>query len=473
MVPFVGPSYNLRVTAADCQRTVNMCLKKIESGTGKANYILESVPGMVERFDLSGAPKVRGFATVAGGRTFIVYGSALAEVASDMSQLTGLATLATDTGPVSIAIGRDHIVVADGSSTPVYYDLSASSGFYIIDANMYPASWVVYLGGRFVFGRDGTDQFFWSAQDDPTRYDALDFATAEAMPDGVIRGLVYREELWLMGTATIEVYRVSQSADSAFEKNTGVSISIGCIAKWAAQIIDNSLFWLGQDDNGGAIVYRCQGYTPQRVSTYAVEEKLQASVSIASARAFCYQMDGQAFYCVSSPGVDTTWCFEVQGNWHEMAELVNGSYTASRAVCHVYTGLRHLVGTDDGFVYELDKDVYTNAGDVLCRERISPHSAIPPDTAIFFPRARLICSAGTVTDDSSPMVELSYSNDGGRTWHDTLPRSLGEVGETNKAIRWNRLGHIEPGQSRAWKVRCTDNVQFDIIDLKVDEVLGS
>ena len=473
MVPFVGPSYNLRTQAADCQRTVNMCLKKIESGAGKANFVLESVPGLVERFELAGAPAVRGFATVAGGRAFVVFGNAIAEVAPDLSQLTGLASLTTTSGPVSIAIGRDHIVVADGTSSPVYYDLSASAGFTIVSANMYPTSWVVYLGGRFVFGRDGTDQFFWTAQDDPTSLDALDFATAEAMPDGITRGIVYREELWLLGTATAEVWRASQSADAAFEKNSGVSISVGCAAPWSAQLLDNSLFWLGQDDNGGAVLYRVQGYSPQRVSTYAVEEKFQASSSVASTRAFAYQLDGQAFYCMTCPGVDTTWCFEVQGNWHEMAELVNGSYTPHRAVCHVYTNLRHLVGTDDGFVYELDKDVYTNDGDVICRERISPHSAIPPDTAVFFPRARLICSVGTVTDDSSPMVELSYSNDGGRTWHDTLPRSLGEIGETNKAIRWNRLGHIEPGQSRAWKVRCTDNVQFDIIDLKVDEVLGS
>jgi Phage stabilisation protein len=468
VVPFVGPSYQLQTRKADSQRTVNLKPRRVESGSGKAQYILESVEGLIERF--SPGTQIRGFASVAGGRSFVAAGSSVFEIASDFSGLSGLATLTTTTGPVSMAVGREHLVVADGSASAVYYEFTASAGFFISSANFYASKWVAYIGGRFVFGRDGTDQFFWSAIDDPSTFDALDFATAESSPDGLVWGINYREELWLLGGGTAEVWRPSSSADAAFEKNTGVSISVGCAAPYSVQFIDNSLMWIGQDLNGGAVVYKVQGYTPGRASTYAVEEALQESTDISQARALTYQKDGQVFWCVQAPGVDTSWCYEVQGDWHERAELVDGEYEPWRATCHVYAYGRHLVGDDAGYVYELDSDTFTNNGDVLCRERTSPHFAIPSLNRLFFLPFRLDCSVGTVTDSSEPVVQLYYSNDGGYTWSDSIQRSLGLVGQRKTQVQWNRLGSA---RDRVWRVRCTDNVRFDIINADVQVQEGS
>jgi hypothetical protein len=47
-VPFVGPSYDLKVRKADVQRSVNMMPTPIESGTGKAKVFLKPVPGLRE-----------------------------------------------------------------------------------------------------------------------------------------------------------------------------------------------------------------------------------------------------------------------------------------------------------------------------------------------------------------------------------------------------------------------------------------
>lgn len=469
MIPFVGPSYQLSNRKADAQRTVNMFLKRIESGTGKSAACLQSIPGLVERFNRSADGEIRGFAAISGGRAFVVAGSAVYEIASDLSVLTGLATLTTSSGPVSIAIGREHLVVADGTDSPLYYEFAAASGFTVSDPSMYPTSCVTYIGGRFVFMRDGTDQFFWSAQDDPSSYDALDFATAESLPDGLVWLTAYREELWLFGTGSIEPWRVSSGADSAYERNEGVSIAIGCASGPTVQQIDNSLFFVGSDTNGGAVVYRIQGYSPTRVSTYAVEEQLQSSTGISGSSAWSHQIDGQAFYCVNAPGLETTWCFEVQGEWHERSEFVDGEFEPYRVTCHVYTNDRHLVGTEDGYIYEMDCDVYTNAGYIICRERISPHNATASLDRVFFSRFRLDCEVGMVTDSSDPQVELYYSNDGGRSWGASMPRSLGQVGETTKRVEWHRLGS---GRDRVWRIRCTDNVKFSIVSADIKAEAG-
>ena len=47
MIPFVGPSYQLANRKASIQRAVNLFLNKIE-GPEKAQYILDSVPGLVQ-----------------------------------------------------------------------------------------------------------------------------------------------------------------------------------------------------------------------------------------------------------------------------------------------------------------------------------------------------------------------------------------------------------------------------------------
>ena len=77
--PFVGPSYALDFRKADVQRSVNLYLDVIESRTGKAPAVLQSIPGY-SLFATPGA-EVRGVHEV-NGRCFVVSGSTLYEMNS-------------------------------------------------------------------------------------------------------------------------------------------------------------------------------------------------------------------------------------------------------------------------------------------------------------------------------------------------------------------------------------------------------
>lgn len=57
-------------------------------------------------------------------------------------------------------------------------------------------------------------------------------------------------------------------------------------------------------------------------------------------------------------------------------------------------------------------------------------------------------------------VFLCYSDDGGRNWSNWRERSLGETGEYNKRIRFNRLGAF---RERIWRIRVSSPVKRDII----------
>ena len=61
---------------------------------------------------------------------------------------------------------------------------------------------------------------------------------------------------------------------------------------------------------------------------------------------------------------------------------------------------------------------------------------------------------------SNRKVQLCYSDDGGQTWSNWRERSLGEVGEYEKRVRFHRLGSF---RNRVWRFRVSSPIQRDVI----------
>src|SRR6185369_5272348 len=464
MTPFVGPSYSLALRKADVQRSVNMHLVGMET-PGKAPFVLQSVPGYTLFADL-GAP-VRGMLTT-NDRTFAVAGAKLYELASGAA--TELGTLATSTGPVGMVYGTSQLVLVDG---PYGYVLTlATDAFTQITSDaFYGSETVVFLDNYFGFIRPATGQFYITAINDATTLDALDFATAESQPDNLIAIAVVQRRMLLLGSLSTEVWFDSGNNDFPFERE-GTTIEIGCLAPHSVQVMDNTAFMLGQDRNGGGIVYRLQGYQWQRVSTQGVEQALQASTDLSAAVGYCYQDNGLTFYALNAPGLTSTWGYEVaSGAWHERCDQdANGQHCADRAVCHTYAFGEHLVGGSDGKVYVLDHSVHTKADDTMVRERVSPHSAVPGLTQTFFSAFHLDCTTGDTPQATDPHVELFFSDDSGATWSNAIARSTGKVGERFQRVTWRRLGR---SRDLVWKLRFTDNARFDIVNVQVESHQGT
>lgn len=460
-IPFVGPSYSLDFRKADVQRSVNLIPSVVESGTGKAPAILQEVPGLA--VFAAGSDVIRGVEEVAG-RGFFVAGSTLYETDS-AGALTSRGTLTTSTGRVSMAYGLTQLVMVDGPNGYVF-NLAANTFAKIGSPAFYGSSRVAFIDGYFIFLRPDSQQFYISAIDDATALDALDFASAERSPDNLVSLLADHGELWLFGEKSVEIWSNTGNASFPFERNNGAILEVGCAAAHSAQKLDSTVIWVGNDANGNGTVWSVQGYKERRISTQAVEEAIQRSTDLSSAYAFTYQQDGHNYYCLQVPGLETTWCYDVfTGQWHERAELVDGEYTQWRANSHAYVFGKHLVGSDDGDVYELDKTAGNNAGDVKVRDRITPHNALPSLDWIDFPVFELDCQVGEgKPDGSEAFVMLRYSNDGGATWSQWRTASLGAIGERHKRVIFRRLGRAK---DRVWHVRCTDDVLFSIVNARV------
>jgi hypothetical protein len=224
--------------------------------------------------------------------------------------------------------------------------------------------------------------------------------------------------------------------------------------------------WVGRDRNGGGYVYRDIERQPSRISTVAVERALQSSTDLSGAVAFTYQLGGHTFYCLNAPGVASTWVYEVATqSWSEFADLdVYGEFEAWRVTHVCYCHGVHYAFDGDGNVYTLSESANTFAGDEIKRSRISPNDVTPTLDRQFFSEFALDCATGEAGQGIEPVVELSWSDDGGKTWGDPLQQSLGAVGNYLARVVWRRLG---AGRDRVWRVDCASNAPFTIVNAEV------
>lgn len=402
------------------------------------------------------ADKLRG-GIEANGRCFIVSGRGVFELFSG-GTYNFVGEIATSSGPVEFAANTTQLTLTDGHRI---YVMALSAGSLAPVADAPASSRIAYVDQYIVAINKDTQQFNWSKLGDASIYDPLSFASAEGAPDDLISMVVDHREVWLFGTKTTEVW-VNTGSDAVFERNPSAFIEVGCVAAHSAQKLDNGVVWLGRDERGGGVVYRANGYTPSRISTRAIEEALaKPGLDLAAARAYTYQFQGSAFYCLNVPGLETTLVFDaLSGQWHERAELVNGEYRQHRGVFHVYAFGKHLLGANDGTLYELDASVSDNAGDVLVRDRISPHYRSPGLRRAKFSSFELVCDKG-----QGAVCLLRWSDDGGFSWGSWHQMKLGEIGDRLVRSKLYRLGSA---RDRVWQLRMTDPASFNPVLVEIE-----
>lgn len=452
MFPFVGPSYTLSTRAADVQRSVNMYPVPIESGSGKAQFMLKSIPGL-HQFCTDMIGEGRGCFEI-NGRAFCVVGPILYELtAAGGSRVLG--RLQTSTGRVDMDANSLELFLVDGETG---YRVTLSSSVFQENTRVEEiggSKRTAYLDQYAIYAPEGS-AFFISQLAESGDIDDLDYASAEAKPDGLVSFLVSNRQLFLFGSLSTEIWINTGGVDFPFSRYEGTVMSVGCAAVHTPRVLNGVPVWLGSDAGGAGAVWMLNGYTPQRISTRAVEAAIRNSTDISEATGYVQHWNGSYFYCLNLPGLDTTWVYDaLTQSWHERAEFSDGVLSQHRAACCMKFAGHDLVLGTDGIVYRWDEEKYTNAGDTLIRDRTSPHNATPTNARQFFGSFEVDCDRG-----ATGLVQIRYSNDGGATWLDWRQVSLGELGKYRQRVRLNRTGSA---RDRVWQVRCTDNVPFDIV----------
>lgn len=455
-LPFVGPSYTVFDGRASRSRAVNLFLAPMENPS-KAQFVMASAPGLIQRSNAGSV--VRG-AINAGDRAFFVAGSTLYELDSAFG-ITARGTLATSSGEVGMAWGLAQLVIVDG---PNGYVLRLSSNIFerITDEDWPGSRTVDYLNGFFTLIPPDTQQAYVTAIDDATNVDALDYVSAESVPDKLTGQVCLLSEWWLLGAETSEPWTPVPSQDFPFARSTNTISRVGCLAPFTVKRLDNTFMMLGRDENGAGMVYQAQNLRLAKVSTQAVDQALAQSTDLSAAVAWVYQQDGLTFYCINAPGLTSTWCYELlTKTWHERCDLApGGGFAQGRITHHIYAFGRNVGFDASGRVYQLDRNTYTLAGDPLIRLRVSANNVTPTRERQFFAEFVADVTTGKAPQGQEFFAELAYSNDGGLTWGNWIRRSTGRVGQYFARLLWTRLGM---GRDRVWRLRYEGNTPFTIV----------
>ena len=127
-----------------------------------------------------------------------------------------------------------------------------------------------------------------------------------------------------------------------------------------------------------------------------------------------------------------------------------------------------MCGDADGGLYVLDPLKNTNDGDVLVRDRITPHQAASSLVRQRIGSMQIECGIGQgIALGAEASLMLRYSNDGGRTWEGWRTLTLGRIGEYKARARATMLGSA---RDRVWQIRVTDDVSCDLLSAVFNEV---
>jgi len=471
---FFGQSYTTQSPDQACNELINLYPELSEEAANtKSVGAFYACPGFRVYCNTAITGEVREMYQSSDGQGFAVVKDKLIKLIGGIK--TDVGTLSSSSGGVSIVDNGLQLCIVDGTAGYLV-DLSTLAFSAITDED-FPngCTQVAYQDTYFIVFDPASQQFRISGQNDGSTWDSLDFGSAEGAPDDIVALISDHRELVLFGDKSVEVFTNSGNADFPFERFQGAYIEHGCVAPFSVAKLDNSVFWLGGDDKGQGLVWKMNGYQPQRVSTFAVEYDLRTYSDISDARAITYQEDGHTFYMLVFPTQGTCWVYDAAVNlWHKRAHFSEGAFTRWRGNCHMFHEGKHLIGDyENGIIYEMSLDVYDYSGAPrkwLRRWRVPNNE----NKNIFYYSLTIDAQGGVGLDGSgqgtAPVMMLRISNDGGHTFANERRVSMGAIGAYRNRATFRRLGRSE---NRVYEISGTDPTIAVLINAYQEAVAGS
>jgi hypothetical protein len=467
---FVGGTYQSFSHTADAQRTVNLIPELIESNAGKNRYGFYGRPGLVEFANVGSGPMRCLWA--GDERLFVVSGSTLYEVSSGGTG-TSLGSVGSDAWPAQIfSNGLELFIISGGqayshngvdlASAPVPADPYGLDGTPAAEEGT--ASVGAFIDNYFIAAKPDSSTFFYSAQRDGRTWSALDFLVKEGYPDHIESLITSHSELWTLGDQTSEIWRNEGDADNLLRRDPSGFVHQGIVARASVARFDNGIAWLGGDTSGRCIAWRTRGFSPQRISTHAIENAWAGYATVSDAIGFSFVWKGHSLYVITFPTADKTWVYDVSTNlWHEW-QSGSGRF---RGRNHCFVFGKHLVGDHtSGKIYELSDSTYTDAGSAITWQRTAPYIH-EEQKNLFFHDLKLELETGLA---SSQNYTLEWSVDGGKNWSDPITAAGGPVDNFNAQMQWRRLGG---GRDRIFRITSTANCKQAWMDAYLRVTAGA
>lgn len=415
----------------------------------------------------------------------------------------------TTTAGNGTVVDADYWYMTDAStSTTISGTLQVVNNFRNIkdtyDGAAFPgANSVTFIDSYFVINNPGTKQFWLSGQYDGFLWDPLQYASKEAYTDDLVAVAVDNGNLVLFGAISLEYWQNSGGFPFPFTRIAGSPTDVGLAAIATLSRCAGQMLFLGRTRRGGLSVFRIQNYQPMPVSTPDLDYLFSQYLNPGDAVAFSYRQNGHEFYELNFQEQGVTWLFDATSDaWSVLQSGEESRHYANRGA--QYYNKMIVADFRNGNLYQLDPQTYTDNGELIARELITPHffagtsfnklhiyrlrldmeqgvpdQVSPTETIIIRNGLEAnICTESNnplMTEDSkylvgvydlisnqniAPQVMLQVSRDGGYTYGNEMWSSFGAQGKYLHRAEWRRLG---VSRNYVFKFRITDPVKVVLI----------
>jgi len=411
------------------------------------------VPGLRQKASIADHSHLRGA---------ILVSSTLIAVFNTRAYTLDSSYTATNRGEIA---GSDRVTIAkNNAGTPNIVCVSPAEGCFNLftgsapsafaDLNLPQPNSVCELDGYFI----------WSIGDGRIFASGLNAVTVSTASYSTEQGLIgrrvvsYRGEVFYFGDKWCGVYRNAATSPFPLERRFTIARGIAgthAIAGWEPGWA-NELIWVGEDLR----VYRLNGYTPEPISTPDVERALNGTATPTLLEASVYMSAGNPIWQITSPG-EFTWEYNQRtGNWNERESYGRDDCRMSNTVKAFDVWLAGDRTT--GKLFQIDSSYRREADDPLVW---TAESGVVANFPARFGAPRVdfdfTTAVGAETGEdpiqTDPVVQISWSDDGGHNYGNPVTRPLGAQGQSRTMVTVLRTGLIKAA-GRRYRLRVSDPV---------------
>lgn len=442
-VPITIGSYQAKSLVAEAQRAVNLYA---ERNPPDSPFPISWYPTPGKTLLGTASPTLgngwRGLWWAANQKLYGVCGASVYSISSSWG-MTRIGTLASSSGPVYMVDNANYLVIVDGSSKGWTVDLS-NDDFAILNTDGFTGgSSANFVDGYLIFNIPNTREWYISKNDEIS-FDATLFASKSSYSDPLIGIGVTKRYVYLFGSETTEIWFDAGDTPFPFDRLPGAFMQYGCASPSSICQIDGNIYWLGQMQQGTAMIFRTNQFNAEKISTFALDNQMDGYTDLGQATGYTYEFEGHLFYVLNFPVSDVTWQFDIStGQWSQLAWCdSDGNLHRDRGNCFASAYGQPVIGDwENGNLYLLDANNYTDNGSPQVRIRSFPHAVDESSNRIHYSEfiANMEVGNGLPLNNDVP-VFLRWSDTRGSSWGNPVQRTLGKQGDYVRSVQWRRLG---------------------------------
>lgn len=486
-LPLPQQTYQSRSKPFSSERLLNLLLEK--GGQASSKYMLIGTPGLKEYYNFGGDKPVLGmiylrdFLIVATNDDIMVlYKNRLGVInkitsfswATDISQLN-------PTSPVQMVTNGEDVLILN----------SEAKKLVVVSCTSNEPEGGMQVPGNWSAGQPAVPP----TQPSDTAYTSIAYISGVFLASCQINGVSYIQftevlktelkyalqldtaltnltalkgnmrEIWAFGTNSIEVIAPTGQVDNDFFAHVpGAYINKGCVCKNSITTYESSFLFYGTDNN----IYISDGYGLKSIATPALLDMikswgvLETEDQRKSVIGQLYAQGGHIFYVLKFKAFGKTLMYDLTtGSWLEL-ETGDGGEWEGEYIVRRPSGELLVSSKTKSVLYKMDNDYHTDDGTTICREFVFATLSLPDKKRMFFRSLTIEVDTGLGPNDH---VMLSWSDDGGYTWHAERMLSLGNFGQYNRKLQFRRLGSAI---TRTFRVRLSTASLINVLRANVE-----